>query len=836
MGAHKPVYASPLDEALSSKTATGASGEAGRASFEREVLDLATDCVFAVDADWRFSYLNGPAVIQIAEGRTLLGKSLWTEFPSLLGTEVERWYRDAMEAKRATHGEIYYEPLATWYEVNASPLTDGGIAVWFRDIGLRIEARESLRRAEERFRLAAAAATDLVIDWDLQTGEITWRESLQSGFGFGDELVTSREWCIEQVHPADRDRVSAVLLRCRETGERVSYECRLRRSDGDHVDVRQTAVVQHDETGEPLRLIIAARDITEWNRAHETIRMRKAQLANIFSQALVGIVEADRDGVTRLVNKRYCEMLGRRAEEVIGTEAMIFTHPDDVEWNRELLRTKRSKGESFQIEKRYVRADGSTVWCRVSVSFVLTPAGEVESTIVVAEDITQQRQAAERLKWASEHDALTGLPNRRAFEIRLQAAALRAMRTGARVGLLLLDLDHFKHVNDSFGHAAGDYLLQEIGDRLTECIQSKDLVARLGGDEFAVLVERDESELDLPGLGAAILRQLERPVSFDARSIHTGVSIGGAVFPTDADSAHELFKRADVALYALKGSGRGGTRMFKSTMLDEALVVASQLAVARSPAFDSSVQPHYQPKVDLASGRIVGFEALLRWHHKIHGVQSPDTIAEAFRDYELASKIGSLIQARVLADIRGWLQQGLPIGCVAINAAPAEFLRDDFADRLLARMAEHGIPSSLVEIEITEHAFLDHNSGFVERALRILNEAGVRIALDDFGTGHSSLSHLRDFPVNVLKIDRSFVENVGQDTEAKSIVSAIVSLARGLSIDVVAEGIETEHQRHVLLGLGCAIGQGFHFGRAMAAGKVPQLFVGSPAAALDLTR
>lgn len=790
---------------------------------DAELLELATDCLIVIDAGWRFSYLNGRARDEIARGRDLLRKSLWDEFPALIGTAIEQRYRDTMKNRRASHFEAYYAPLASWYEICVSPLMSGAIAVWFRDICTRIEIRDELRRSEERYRIAASAATDLVIDWDLETGEIVWRESLESSFGFGDGMVRSRDWCVAQVHPEDRERVSTAIRRCRELGERLTYECRIRRADGTYADVQQTAVAQHDADGKPVRVILAARDVTDWKRANAAIRQREAQLSNVFSQALVGMLESGPDGRARLVNGRFCEILGRAEDEIIGTDVMSFTHPEDLAWNEALLRKQRKEGTKFQAEKRYVRPDGSTVWCRVSVSFVRAPSGEIDSSIVVAEDITQQQLTVEQLKWTSEHDALTGLANRRAFELRLQAAVIRAMYTGGTVGLLLLDLDHFKHVNDSFGHSAGDFLLQAIGDRIAECLRAEDLVARLGGDEFAVLVERNHGEECLAQLGEAIITKLRRPISFDGRSIDVDASIGGAVFPADADNAHELLKHADIALHALKNGGRGGTRLFDRMMLERALDVASQLAVARSAVFDRSVDPHYQPKVDLRTGQIVGFESLLRWHHRVNGIQSPDTVAEAFRDYELASKIGSLVQRRVLADLRGWLQKKLPVGSIAINAAPAEFLRNDFAEHLLDRLRENDIPPGLIEVEVTEQVFIDRGADFVGRALKVLNHAGVRIALDDFGTGYSSLSHLRDFPVDVVKIDRSFVEQLETDSEARAIVSAVVALARELGISIVAEGIETERQQLLLQQMGCPLGQGYYFGPAIDAGRVPGL-------------
>jgi EAL domain-containing protein (putative c-di-GMP-specific phosphodiesterase class I) len=238
------------------------------------------------------------------------------------------------------------------------------------------------------------------------------------------------------------------------------------------------------------------------------------------------------------------------------------------------------------------------------------------------------------------------------------------------------------------------------------------------------------------------------------------------------------------------------------------------------------VEPHYQQKVDLMTGRIAGFEALLRWRHKTRGIQQPDTVAEAFKEYELASKIGDLMQRKVFRDVRGWLNQGRSVGFVAVNAAPAEFLRDDFAERLLKRMQEHEIPPHLIEVEVTEHVFLERGSDFVGRALKLLATKGVRIALDDFGTGYSSLSHLRDYPVNVVKIDRSFVEKIAAEPEIRAIVCAVIDLAKSLNIEVVAEGVETEEQRALLIKDGCQLAQGYLFGRAVHADEVPFLIDG----------
>jgi diguanylate cyclase (GGDEF)-like protein len=388
------------------------------------------------------------------------------------------------------------------------------------------------------------------------------------------------------------------------------------------------------------------------------------------------------------------------------------------------------------------------------------------------------------------------------------------MQTGRPLGLLLLDIDHFKHVNDTLGHPAGDHLLRTFAERVRSALRAGDFVARLGGDEFAIVLEGMGDRDDLVRIGEGIARRLKTPLRWEGRAISAGASIGGAVFPADAASANELLKNADTALYALKAEGRGGTKMFHTHMRASAQLVASQLSLGRFAVAEEACVPHYQPKVRLLDGTVAGFEALLRWQHPHRGLQLPTTIAESFKDYQLASAIGDQMQVKVAKDLAKWRAAGLDFGRVSINAAPAEFLRDDYSERLLARLDEAGLPPHFLEVEVTEHVFLESGREYVARALARLTDAGVRIALDDFGTGYSSLSHLRDFPVDVVKIDRSFVSGMVEDEEIAAIVTAVVELARSLSIEVVGEGVETEAQRRFLIERGCDVGQGYLFGRA----------------------
>jgi diguanylate cyclase (GGDEF)-like protein/PAS domain S-box-containing protein len=517
-------------------------------------------------------------------------------------------------------------------------------------------------------------------------------------------------------------------------------------------------------------------------------------------------------------------------DQVRGRVWTDFWNPDEI-CNFVKALERAAEGETVRLRGRGPTARGTRRWWDAIITPMFDDSGAVTGILAHSRDVTADRERSEQLKWASEHDALTQLPNRRSFHARLQAATLRAMQAEKQVGLLVIDLDHFKHINDSFGHSAGDELLKVVAERLRNCIRDDDLVARIGGDEFAILLEDVNSPDALLTVGAQVQERLRAPVRAGGRALCGGASIGGALFPTNAATAHDLFKYADTALYELKQHGRGGTKLFDHYMLADAEKVALQLDLARDALTQKTVVPLYQPKIDIATGEAVGLEALLRWRHPQRGLQLPATLEEAFNDYELAAKIGDLMQQKVARDIRKWLDDDVPFGRVSINAAPAEFLRDDYADRLLAILDANDVPASRIEIEVTEHAFLGRGPEYVARALKVLKEAGASVSLDDFGTGCSSLAHLRDFPVDVVKIDKSFVQQMTADSEIAAIVAAVIDLANSLSLSVVAEGVETPAQLDLLKVMGCRIAQGHLFGAAAPADEIPGLMPAVRAAA-----
>jgi diguanylate cyclase (GGDEF)-like protein/PAS domain S-box-containing protein len=740
----------------------------------------------------------------------------------------ERLFDRAKAAGSGFHMEKRYvrpDGTSVWCEVSVSFVRDaeGVVQSWIvvaQDISSRKAAEGALAEQSSLLQNVVDSVADLIFVKDLSGRFILANRALTDGCGdliggrtpdyFDDDLTPTYE-------NVDRDVVESGQMRMVDEvipihGHRRTFE---------------TVKVPWIRDGQTLGVIGVSRDVTEQKAAEQALRQSELLYRSVLEASADCIKIIDPDGRIRLMNSP-----GQRAMDLESFEEVRGRKWADL-WPREarpILRAALAEAMRGQVA-RFTGCCPTWNRTRKWWDVVLTPMcdenGCVTNVLAISRDVTAQRETDEQLRWASEHDELTGLPNRRAFQNRLQAATLRAMETSGSIGLLLIDLDHFKHVNDSLGHSAGDYLLKHFGRRLRESVRAGDFIARLGGDEFAVILEGKATGPDLALIGDSVLERLRKPIRYNGRIIRTGASIGGAMFPSDAESAHELFNNADTALYSLKSAGRGGTKMFHPLMREEAKRAASQLSLARTGISERSVEPHYQQKVDLSTGETIGFEALLRWRHPSFGIQLPGSVSEAFEDYELSTKIGELVQRRVFADIRDWSRCQLPFGTIAINASPAEFLRDDYAERLIERIAEFSVDPASVEIEVTEHALLDRGGRYVARALEVLSSVGVRIALDDFGTGYSSLSHLRDFPVDVLKIDQSFIRTMVQDAEIESIVAAVIGLSRSLDIDVVAEGIETVEQRERLLSYGCLFGQGHWFGRPIDRSGVERLFTNS---------
>jgi diguanylate cyclase (GGDEF)-like protein len=436
--------------------------------------------------------------------------------------------------------------------------------------------------------------------------------------------------------------------------------------------------------------------------------------------------------------------------------------------------------------------------------------------------LAKQRSLARELRLTSEHDALTGLPNRAMFNRVLGDALNKGKRSGTRTALILVDVDHFKQINDSLGHDAGDAMLCAFASRLRSVLRSEDLAARLGGDEFGIVLRGLKRSDSLERLAASIHQRLCAPIVHQGRIIDCRASIGIAVAPDHAEHLESLVKCSDLALAAAKEE-RGRAVIFDQELARSFHQVTRMTDLARGALARQEIVPYYQPKVDLRTGRLTGFEALARWRRDGRAKAHPGMFAQAFGSRQLAPVASEQMRTQVLDDVRRWLDAGLDFGHVALNSCPTDFSGNDFAERLLAAMHEREIEPHMIELEVTEGVFVGRGAPHVARALAMLSERGVRIALDDFGTGFASLSHLKQFPVDVIKIDRTFVAGIGKRADDAAIVRAVVGLGESLGIATVAEGIETVEQADYARAQGCTYGQGFLFCKALPASGVPAI-------------
>jgi diguanylate cyclase (GGDEF)-like protein/PAS domain S-box-containing protein len=577
-------------------------------------------------------------------------------------------------------------------------------------------------------------------------------------------------------------------------------------------------------------LLLIGQDVTFRRQARLRLQESEEFFRLTFTQAAVGIVLLSREGRFVRVNRKLTQILGFSEADLLQRFFHQITYQDDLLEDRALIH-RLAEGEltDFQRETRWVRKDGRPLWVALSAS-AMREAGSGQLRLIVAvEDISPRKQAEEALVRMANHDALTGLPNRALLQDRLAHAIAQAQRSGRQVGVMFIDLDRFKHVNDSLGHEAGDQLIVEIARRLSRALRESDTVARQGGDEFVVVLPDLATSDDAALVAGKLLDGLFQPMVLSGQEVFPTGSIGIAMYPRDGVDAAALLKAADSAMYRAKGGGGQRYRFYAADMGREADEHLRLDGLLQRALERDELQLVYQPQVDSIDGRVVGLEALLRWQPAGRGQLQPADFLALAEETGAIVPIGEWVLANALERQALLRRQGLGALRISVNMSARQFHQPDLADQVARLLENAGCEPSLLTLEITEDV-LTGNPELASSTMARLAEMGVRLAIDDFGTGSSSLSTLRRFPVHGLKIDRSFVGDLEADAGDAAIVEAVIALARTMRLDVIAEGVETAEQVRFLREHGCARMQGFYFSRPLPAAEVETLLRGQAAA------
>jgi diguanylate cyclase (GGDEF)-like protein/PAS domain S-box-containing protein len=637
--------------------------------------------------------------------------------------------------------------------------------------------------------------------------------------GLEPEAALGSGWA-QAVHPADLAHVKTCWAQTIAIGRKgvLDTRYRLREANGQFRWFRARAFPRVNGDS-PVDLWYGSlEDIEDQVRAKQALQEseERYRLAALASHDIIWEASLRRDHVAW--SDAAATVLGY-PEVALGTSRAWWldrVHADDREAVLTVLNTADLSLTYWTDEFRFLAADGTYLTLAARGYVVRDVEGEPDRIIGSLQDVTSQRQYEETLRWAAHHDALTGLPNRLLFAQRLDSTLLDAKKSGTSVELVTFDVDRFNSINDSLGHHAGDALLREIGTRLIRHVPTDATVARLGGDEFALILSHNDVG---PALVQDILAEVCVPMMYEGRQIDVSLSGGIAVALEDGRSAEELHKSADLALFAAKRDGTGQVRRFTRNLREASEREVEMLSDARSALQEDRIFPFYQPKVCLRTGACIGFEALLRWHD--HGLRTPGELQAALDDPGMSVAITDRMLDRIIEDVLSWQGNGLEVGRIAINGSAGDFKREDFADRILGRLDRARLSPSILELEVTESVFVGQHAENVSHALEALSAAGVSIALDDFGTGYASLTHLKQFPVHTLKIDRSFISKLGMiETQDDAIIGAVIDLARNLGIKTVAEGIETPAQLGQLMVKRCDVGQGFLLGKPLGASQM----------------
>ncbi|MDP2430685.1 MAG: PAS domain S-box protein [Pseudomonadota bacterium] len=785
--------------------------------YERMVSCM-PDHLSVLGRDYRYLAINDTYLQHHGQAREdIIGHSVAELLgQTLFDTRLKKKLDRCLAGERVHYSDWFDFPATgrRFVDVTYTPYRDDdgritGVIVAGRDLTDLEQAHQTLMETETRYRLMVDQMADALFITDLNGRIVDVNQRACDTLGYTRaELLALNVLDVEQ----DFDLARATALwEALQPGHTVTIHGHHRRKDGMAfpVEIRVSCIELNGK-----RLLPAlAHDISERVQAEEKLN----QAAVVFENAQEGVMVTDRHARILAVNPAFCEITGYSEAEVLGaTPAKFKSGRHDTAFYQAMWRALSETGR-WQGEVWDRRRDGEIFPKWLSISAVRDADGQIVRYVSLFADITHLKESEARLEHLAHFDVLTDLPNRLLFTSRLEHAVDQARRHGQRIALLFLDLDRFKTVNDSLGHPAGDELLITIALRIRKRLRDEDTLARLGGDEFVILLEQlDEAQMAAI-VAQDLLQVLAAPVQLSGgHEVFIGASIGISLFPDDADNATRLVSSADAALYQAKEQGRNTYRFYT-----EALTTAANEHLALETRLRRGLERgefilHYQPLIDAHSGRAVGVEALVRWQPPGKALVPPAKFIPIAEETGLIVPLGEWILRSACAQARAWLDAGLPPLVMAVNLSGRQFQAADMAELVRAVLLDTGLPARLLELELTESVIMEQADQAIA-TLDALKSLGVRLTIDDFGTGYSSLAYLKRFPIDKLKIDRSFVDGLADDPNDREIAATIIAMARSLNLEVLAEGVETEQQLAFLRLYGCDQYQGYLFSKPIPA-------------------
>lgn len=743
---------------------------------------------------------------------------------SIKSTIYDKTYTIECEHTSTKGNKFLVEVTLTYLFINEKEI----VHVIWKDISDRKKAEKLNAKLQERIELALLGSNDGLWDWNILDDSIylspRWKEML--GYS-DDELPNKMSTWEDRVHPDD---IQGALEDIQKNidGETDYYENvhRIKHKDGHWIWTLDKGKVQFDKDARAVRMLGTHRDITNF----QDLQLKFSQQVQIIEQIHDSVITVDLEGFITSWNKGSEILFGYRGDEIIGKHLTILYLAEDIQKANYALEVLLVSGE-FHTDERLVKKSQKVIYASLSLSILRDEKDKPMAMVVYAQDITKRKEAEQKLheqknilQYQAHYDDLTGLPNRTFFNDILKQAIEKAKRKKTLLALFYIDLDYFKKINDSLGHAMGDRVLKVVTQRLKNTIREDDTLSRLSGDEFSLLIEELNAAEDVSVLAKKIVKVLEQPIHIETHTLYISSSIGISVYPNDSTEPQNLLKYADLAMYRAKEEGRNNYQFYSSEMTELAFEHVAMEASLRQALKNKEFVVYYQPQMDGSSDTLVGMEALVRWNHPTLGLVQPYKFIPIAEKNGLIVQIDQWVMKTAMTQMAAWYNAGLNPGTLAMNLAIKQLQKKDFINTVTDLLEVTQCKPEWIELEVTESQIMTNP----QEAIKILNQLsdmGIELAIDDFGTGYSSLSYLKRLPIDKLKIDRSFVLDLPDDEEDIAITKSIIGLSKSLNLKVIAEGVETQEQKDFLVENGCNKIQGYFYSKPIPAYEMQKLFL-----------